>query len=358
MHFFKKKLQLLYKLIIYQIFKIIYGTIFYSNNIDSDIKINDINKDNNNYKFVEINNGRIYTDYVENVAIINKNQIINHVSYQQIKGEFKDPSFNVVLKNGTPKFKKKYQGTVFSLAQGASGNNNYFHWMFDILPRLILLEKFYKLDDINYFYSPDIKQWQLSTLSIFNIKKNKLINSKKYKHITADKILAISHPWYHKGYILDEAKYLPSWIMNDIYLKFYKHAEEFDCNDKIFIDRRESKFSHCQIINDEEIKDYLTKKGFSVYKISQLSFFEQIYLFQNAKIIIGAHGAAFTNLIFCKPKTKVIDIIPEDHPNTVDKTIGNFKNLNFNFIKTKKLSDNQKNDGDIFLSLNEIQKFI
>ena len=99
-------------------------------------------KGKNNYKLVEITNGRIYTDYVENVAIINKNQLINHVSYQLIKGELKDPSFNVVTKKGTPRIKKKYSGKVFSMVQGASGNNNYFHWLFDILPRLIILENF------------------------------------------------------------------------------------------------------------------------------------------------------------------------------------------------------------------------
>ena len=37
-------------------------------------------------------------------------------------------------------------------------------------------------------------------------------------------------------------------------------------------------------------------------------------MFWNAECIIGAHGAAFSNLIFCKPKTKVIEIKPFNHP--------------------------------------------
>ena len=75
-------------------------------------------------------------------------------------------------------------------------------------------------------------------------------------------------------------------------------------------------------------------------------------------MIIGAHGAAFANLIFCKPNTKVLDIIPENHPNTVDATIGKFKNLNFEFVRTKKLSDEKKLAGDIFLPIDEIEKFL
>ena len=47
-------------------------------------------------------------------------------------------------------------------------------------------------------------------------------------------------------------------------VKFEKYGKKFECNDKIFIDRRESPFNHCQIINDEEIKTHLKKKGFTV----------------------------------------------------------------------------------------------
>tara|TARA_A100001011_G_scaffold354728_1_gene397415 strand:- start:1709 stop:2779 length:1071 start_codon:yes stop_codon:yes gene_type:complete len=351
----RKKLQFIYKFIISKLFQIIYGKIVFLNQNDNDVKIKEVNKEENNYKFIEINNGRIFTDYIEHVAVINKNQIMDLVSYQQVRGVFKDPTFNVVIKKGTPKFKKKFNGRVFSLVQGASGNNNYFHWMFDILPRLIILEKFYNLNDINFFYCPQIKPWQLSTLSIFNIGNDKLINSNLHRHIQADKILAVSHPWYSKGLILNEAKNLPSWIINEIAFKFEKYGKKFECNDKIFIDRRESKYNHCQIINDEEIKTYLKRKGFAVYKVGELNFFEQIYLFQNAKIVIGAHGAAFTNLIFCKENTKVLDIIPENHPNTVDETIAKVKNLNFKFIRTKELNEKERVNGDIFLSVNEME---
>ena len=163
---------------------------------DNDVKFTDININSHKYKFVEVDKGRIFTDYVENVAIINKNQILDHVSYQQIKGEFKGPTFNVVIKKGTPKFKKKIKGKVFSLVQGASGNNNYFHWMFDVLPRLVMLEKVYNLNEIDYFYCPQVKPWQLSTLSVFNIFEERLLNSNyhrpvSYTHLTLRTILLV-----------------------------------------------------------------------------------------------------------------------------------------------------------------------
>ena len=70
--FFQKKNTLIYKLLISQIFKLIYGEIVLSNKVKDEIKFKEINKADHKYKFVEVENGRIFTDYVENVAIISK----------------------------------------------------------------------------------------------------------------------------------------------------------------------------------------------------------------------------------------------------------------------------------------------
>ena len=40
-------------------------------------------------------------------------------------------------------------------------------------------------------------------------------------------------------------------------------------------------------------------------------FLEQVNLFRNAEYIAGPGGAVFTNIIFCKPKTKILGIISE-----------------------------------------------
>ena len=53
-----------------------------------------------------------------------------------------------------------------------------------------------------------------------------------------------------------------------------------------------------------------------------------------------------------------MDIIPENHPNSVDETIAKFKNLDFKFIKTKELSIEKKTNGDIFLPMGVIDNFL
>ena len=216
----------------------------------------------------------------------------------------------------------------------------------------------YPLKEIDFFYAPSLQNFQKQTLSILDIDENKILNSDTNRHIEARELIVVDHPWYHKGFIHDQYEFLPSWIifwLKDIYLN---HAKHFDNNEKIYIDRTDSKFKHCKIQNDKEIFDFLKERGFSKYKVGELSFFEQIYLFNNAKIIVGAHGAAFTNLTFCKPDTNIIEIKPALHPNNQYKRISQINNLNYSLIQTKEIDENQKKLGDIYLSIEKLKHCI
>ena len=77
---------------------------------------------------------------------------------------------------------------------------------------------------------------------------------------------------------------------------------------KILI-RRNSVYRN--INNSKEIEALLLTKGFVIVEPEKLSFYEQVVLFSNAEVIIGATGAALANLIFCNANTKIIILIAE-----------------------------------------------
>ena len=60
---------------------------------------------------------------------------------------------------------------VASLAQGASGDHNYFHWMIDILPKIKIITSFYNIKEIDYFYMPKILNYQKKILRNWVLKK-------------------------------------------------------------------------------------------------------------------------------------------------------------------------------------------
>ena len=359
-------LSLAYKNLIGIIFKIIYGKVYFLNNqnYSTKIKLYQIRdpkisySKKKRYLIYKIKNGRISTDYVENVAIIDENRIIDKISYQQIKGNLRSAKYNSAIKKGTPYIKKKFRGRVLSLTQGASGHSNYFHWLFDILPKIKLYSEKFDFKDLDFFYTSKLLNYQKKTLDLLGLDSIKIIDSSKYRHITSNEIIVTQHPWYHKGYIMNEVYKIPPWTINWIKTKFLPYKKNFYCNDKIFIDRSESKFNHCQIQNNREVISFLKDKGFSSYKVGQLSFEKQIYLFNNAKIIIGAHGAAFANLAFSRPNTKVIEFKPVWHKNLVNKKISKVNSLNYKLINTPLIKKNLSSKGDIYLDIKKLNKII
>ena len=346
------------------LFKLIYGKVIYnkdnlkSENITiSEIKNHEIvNFFNSKYKVYKIINGRIYTDIVESVAIINGNNIVDNISYQQIVGDLVPANKNIALKNGTPRLKKKFKGRILSLAQGASGHKNYSHWLFDILPKIKLYSEIYNIEDLDFIYLYKLNNFQLESLKLIGWHNLKTIDSKKFRHVQADEIICTDHPSYYRGYILEQAKNVPTWIVKWLRNSFLDKAEKFECNDKIYIDRS-SGAKHCQFINETEINEYLKEKGFTKYKLEDLSFSKQLYLFKNAKYIVGSHGAGFSNLAFCNENTNIIEVRPKDHPNTIYNRLSDINKLNYRLISTDIINGDKKN-GDINLKIDELKRFL
>ena len=88
-----------------------YGKIYYKPDLDKTLAIEKRiikNKVFNNKKYFtyKIKKGRIYTDYVQNVASISKNILHGPSSFQYANDKIISPKLNSVLENGTPRIKK------------------------------------------------------------------------------------------------------------------------------------------------------------------------------------------------------------------------------------------------------------
>ena len=364
----KKKIQSIFKNIGYSLSKAFYGhikgVIESKDNQSIELIEKTLEKDYL-YKIYIIKDCRLYTDTVNDAAFIIKDQIIEGPSYQFRFEKFQgvknsDISQNIVFKKGTPRIKTKINGTVFSLLTGGAGNSNYWHWLFDVLPRFKILENQYNFNDIDYFLFPDTKErFQKETLDLLNIPKSKILSSKDFRHIEAKQIITVDHPYVLKNNPTAEIQNIPSWILNYLNEKFIPKYKEIKLPQKIYIDRKDSKSNHRhlrKIINEKEVKNYLIKKGFSIIALSELSFLDQINLFSNAKQIIGLHGAGFANLVFCKPETLALEVKSE----VAAPVIGNLaKKLGLKFkemsIKPEKNPNNDQ-QGLIYVSIKDLEK--
>ena len=293
---------------------------------DQRIKIEEIILDEKfKYNIFSVMTGRLYTDTVHDTAIILDNSIIKGPSFQLRNNINSDCGENIVFKKGTPRIQKKLKGTVLSLLTGGGGNENYWHWLFDVLPRLELANKIYKKNEIDFFLFPDIKKkFQKQTLDILQIDIEKRLSSKKIKHFKSDKLIITDRPTISLKDIKEDTwkEEVPLWIIKYLRKCFLNLNLNNNTNlpKKIYIDRSDAKEHHHKfrsIKNENEIKEYLKDAGYESLCMANYNFIDQISLFENADEIVGLHGGGFANIVFCKPNSKVVEIKNETTGNII-----------------------------------------
>jgi len=366
----KKLLQKIFKTVSYKIFIKIYGKIENSIDCSSDnrikVKIININKDLS-YRIFDITNGRLYTDRIHDTAVLLDNKIINEPSFQlRYKGPFiqnSDVKENIVFKKGTPRKLKNLNGTVLSLLTGGGANTNYWHWLFDVLPKLFLCNEAFNLNKVDYFLLPDhIKKFQIETLNYLDIPKNKRLSSKRYRHIKAKKLIITDHPVVISEDPTKDIMNMPIWISKWLKTKFINQIIKNNNKkiEKIYIDRSDSKSNKPSprfISNEDEVKKYLFKNNFVSIKLHELDFIDQVQLFYNAKYIIGLHGGGFANIVFCKPKTNIIELRGKYSGNPIEN-LAKKNELNYNSIIVDAKQSFPNQQGSIHIPIGKLEELI
>ena len=348
----------IYKYIIAQLFKLVYGKIKFVYHNSNDFNFTVIKKNKIIYKVYKVPNCRIYTDTIQDTAFIKDNRIIKDISFQ-LRNNINDNILkNSVFISGTPRILKKKKGSILSLLTGGGGNENYWHWMFDCLARIFIIEKIFKLNEFDFILVPDKKyRFQIETLKLLGIEK-KSISSKKYKHIFSDNVAATTHPWQYSKIAHKDIENIPKWISLSLRKRFLKHRSNKRFYKKIYIDRSDSKFDQRKITNEVEIKKFLIKNKFKILRLSDFSFIDQIGIFNSAKIIIGNHGAGFANIVFCKKKTKIIEFVDKNTAKIFRK-ISKDLDLDYKSLTGKIVGNNKGNqNNDIQINVSKINNLI
>lgn len=82
--------------------------------------------------------------------------------------------------------------------------------------------------------------------------------------------------------------------------------------------------------NEREIQELFISYGYEVVECSKLSFFDQISLFSRATHVAGLHGAAFANLVWCRPATvRVLEIFTADYLPACYSAIAHYLTLQY-----------------------------
>lgn len=171
----------------------------------------------------------------------------------------------------------------------------YYHWMFDILPRVIKTVDVFgnsaniKLPEPIFKYQREWLDISVPNVSLSFFSSNGMGNLSSIVIPSSSTTGTITSPW-----AIDLVRSLASNIKST-----------FD-GTKVYI-RRQGNISR-KIVNEVEVEKALSRIGFISVDPALLSVKEQIILFKGAETIVSAHGSALSNIIFCRPGTKVVEI--------------------------------------------------
>lgn len=220
---------------------------------------------------------------------------------------YPERSEHSIFEQGTIPSVEKIVGKV-ALLSGLAGHV-YYHWMFDILPRLELLRRSeIKLKEIDWFVVNSIqKPYQKETLKLLGIPPEKIIESDRHSHIQATELIVPSFPGYLDWVPEGTIKFLRQTFVPQVSLATTSRQ-------KIYVSRARAK--NRQLINELEVSKLLNKHGFKTVFLEEMSVLEQVTVFVNAEIIVAPHGSGLTNLAFCSPNTKVVELFSPNYVRT------------------------------------------
>lgn len=216
---------------------------------------------------------------------------------------------------------------------GNIGNpaSNYGHFILDVIGKIHLFwQAGYTFDDVDYIVGPETTPQIKFLLQQIDTPLNKYIQSDHHRNhiIQTEKALIPSFP----GTLRNAPGWLPEFYRN--------HALPPDLpppHRRLYVSRAGYTRNP---VNIKAVKNILHRHQFEIIDAKNMSQKQIMYQFSQAAIVVGAHGAGLTDIVFCQPHTKLLELVPTDHVQPYYYTLANAANMTYSCLVCR--STNQR----------------
>ncbi|NEO52697.1 MAG: DUF563 domain-containing protein [Okeania sp. SIO3B5] len=296
---------------------------------------------------VLISKGRVWTNDSWGVVVTNSEDEI------LTKRMFREPDITDLrpIKNLPPILNLEGMAVFLSSRWG----DNYYHWMFDVISRLeLILKSGINLSFVDKFIVNSYqKKFQREVLEFLGIPQTKIVESYQHHQIRADRLVVPSLP------LAVPSKWNCEFLRREL-MPLKEEVELAEYPERIYISRQDSNV-RC-VINETEVIEFLGTLGFKTVNFSSISVTEQVSLLANVKVLVAVHGAALTNIVFCKSGTKVIELFGPDAVRNSYYTIANHCNLEHYYMIGESSSSRHdlppNRDLDIIINVDLLSKLL
>jgi capsular polysaccharide biosynthesis protein len=179
-------------------------------------------------------------------------------------------------------------------------SHNYYHWLIDILPRLMPLRQLGV--EADYYLIDCLSPFQQNVLAALGIEPHQLIQPHCRLLLEAEQLFVPSLPT--PACLRELASSLAAGLGADGRVQSPR---------RIFISRR--KTGTRTLSNETQLEELLQSYGFETHSMERYPLAVQARLVRESEIIVATHGAGLANLLFARPGTRVIEIVPAGRYN-------------------------------------------
>jgi capsular polysaccharide biosynthesis protein/tetratricopeptide (TPR) repeat protein len=182
-------------------------------------------------------------------------------------------------------------------------NQLYFHWMFDVLPRVEVLRRSgLAWSAIDFAVVSQQTDFQRETLDRLGIPREKILDPSEHPYIQARRLIVPSWP--------SSPAWMPRWACDFLRREFLSDmalgSTSPPPSKRLYISRPPD--ATRRVINEPDVLALLSRYGFTALTLETRSVTQQAALLAQAEMVIAPHGGGLTNLVFCQPGTKVLEL--------------------------------------------------
>lgn len=240
---------------------------------------------------LEVRGGRLVGEFG---ATVTPGGVLDYQTsgYFGIDGWREHPVFLAPL----PRTVENVGGTVLSLTtRGCAGN--YYHFLYDSIARYGLFEEAMPGERLDAVIVPHQARYQRELLELAGIRPPYLQPDRTRTYV-ADRLLVPSTP----NQDLDAPRSAVAWLR-----KRLPPTPGADGPRRLYLTRGDKPHTR-RYVQEAQLWPWLESNGFVRLDPGTLSVQQQIDVFSGAEVVVGPHGAALTNLTFCQPGTRVLEM--------------------------------------------------
>ena len=204
---------------------------------------------------------------------------------------------------------------------------------------------------LQHAHNSAVSSFQKETLKACGISSDQIIDSIWRPHICAKEIIAISRTGINGFFDKHTVSFLRQIYNSQLSTKQSR---------KIYLNRKNVR--HRKILNEKEIENLLLAYGFESICLDDLSVGEQANLLSSSEIVVSGHGASLTNLVFCQPGTKVLELFQRRNVHPIYWGISNLLHLDYYYIKSmpsqsfQSKAEEDNNFSDMVFDISEVER--